>query len=317
MSKRTLRRRLGAWTRPVRHRALFFTAEALRRLICLLPLAWIPAVGRLVGRLAWLAAFGQRRVAEKQLLQTGVARDRCEARRLGRRVLENVAMNAVEWLHSSAWPGSTFLKRVEVRGENLRAAHAEGKGVIVAMGHIGNWEIQMRACHYFLDVNLYGVMAPQRSEILNQWLVTQRERGGDKMISSQSGGLPIIRALRRGGIIGMLGDQDSSRVRGIFVDFFGRPAYTPAGIGMLSHLSGAPIVPACGWRVPGRPDRHVLIFGDPLRPDPALDPEADTLRLTKAYTAWLEARIREHPDQWVWIHRRWKRKKMMKDSAKS
>lgn len=317
MSKRTPRRRLSAWTRPLRHGMLFAAAEALRRLICLLPLAWVAPAGRWFGRMAWLIAFGQRHIAEKQLRETGVACDRSQARRLGRRVFENISMNVVEWLHSTAWPPELFMQRVDVEAETIRRAHAEGKGVIVAMGHIGNWEVQMRACHYFLGLKLYAVMAPQRSERFNDWLVKQRELGGDTMLSSQAGALPIVRALRRGNIVGMLGDQDSKRVRGVFVDFFGRPACTPAGIGMLSHLSGAPIVPACGWRLSDRPDHHHLMFGDPIRPDPALDSQADALRMTQDYTVWLEARIREHPGQWVWMHRRWKRKKLMKDRDES
>lgn len=317
MSKRTLPWRLSAWTRPLRHGALLVSVETLRRLIRLLPLAWVTPVGRWFGRLAWLVAFGQRRIAEKQLLQTGVARDRSEARRLGRCVFESISMNAVEWLHSTVWPSSVFLERVSTETEPVRRLLAEGRGVIVAMGHIGNWEVQMRAFHYHLGKSLYAVMAPQRSELLNGWLVRLREIGGDTMISSQGGALPIIRVLRRNNVVGMLGDQDSVRIRGVFVDFFGRPAYTPAGIGMLSHLSGAPILPACGWRLKENPDRHILMFGDPIRPDPSLDPGADALRLTQAYTAWLEARIRERPDQWVWMHRRWKRKKRMKDSDES
>ncbi len=311
MKKQTLRRRLGAWTRPARHTALLAAAETLRRLVCLLPISWIEPVGRLFGRAGWLVAFGQRRIAERQLIEAGVAGDGAQARRIGRRVFENLAMNAVEWLHSTRWSPARFMERVELDPMDLRRIRAEGRGAIVAMGHIGNWEIQMRATHYYLDLPMYAVMAPQRGQKINDWLVRQRQVGGDVMLSSQAGALPIIRVLRKNNIVGMLGDQDSTRVRGIFVDFFGRPASTPAGIGMLAHLSGAPIVPACGWRV--RSNHHRVVFGEPLRPDPSLDPETDARRLTQAYTAWLEARIRERPEHWVWMHRRWKRKQEMQD----
>ncbi|MCE5230639.1 lysophospholipid acyltransferase family protein [bacterium] len=308
MSKKTLRRRVSGWTRPLRHGLLLAFAESARRLVCLMPLAWIVPVGSWIGRIAWTFSFGARRLAERQLIETGVARDRAGAKRLAREVFESICMNTIEWMHSTRWPEETFRQRVETDLEPLRRVLAEGRGVIVAMGHIGNWEVQMRAVHVILGKTLYAVMAPQRSEVMNNWLVRQREIGGDKMLSSQAGGLPIIRTLRRNNVIGMLGDQDSKRISGIFVDFFGRPAYTPAGIGTLAHISGAPILPACGWRTRENPNHHILIWGDPIRPDPSVDAKTDALRLTQAYTSWLEARIREHPEQWAWVHDRWKRK---------
>jgi lauroyl/myristoyl acyltransferase len=190
----------------------------------------------------------------------------------------------------------------------MKKVRPEGHGVIVVMGHIGNWEVQFRANRIYTGLEQNAVMAPQRSTVMNDWLIRQRTRGGDHMVSSQEGALPIVRLLRRGQIVGMLGDQDSARVRGIFVNFFGRPACTPAGIGLLCHLSKAPILPAAGYRMKDRPDHHVVTWGEPIRPDPSLDAETDMLRITQAYTKWLEDYIREHPEQWVWIHHRWKRK---------
>lgn len=294
----------------MRHGALLAVAEALRRLVCLLPLAWLEPVGRFMGRVFWVVLFGLRRLAERQLLEAGVARDPKEARRIGREVFESLAMNALEWLHSTGWSEKTFRERIEVDPEPMMKLLNEGRGLIVATGHLGNWEILYQGVGRAHGRKQYAVYAPQRNEAFNAWIIRQRERYGDKMISSQDGAIPMIRLLRRNNILGMLGDQDSKRVRGVFVQFFGRPAYTPAGIGLLAHLSGAPILPAAGRRIKGRPDRHEILFGDPIRPDPAVDAEADALRMTQAYTTWLEERIREAPEQWVWIHRRWKR--MMK-----
>ncbi|MEN6624641.1 MAG: lysophospholipid acyltransferase family protein [Candidatus Sumerlaeia bacterium] len=294
-------------TRPLRHGLMLKCAEGFRRLVCLLPLSWLPGLGRMAGRVAWACAVGARRLAEEQMLEAGVARDAAEARRLSRRVFESLAMNALEWMHSTGWPDSLFAERVRMDTEPVRRLLAEGRGLICVTGHIGNWEVMFRAARIYHGFTQYVVMAPQRNDAVNRWLVAQRERGGDKMVSSQDGALPIVRLLRRGEMMGMLGDQDSARVSGIFVNFFGRPAYTPAGIGMLAHMCNTPILPTAGYRTTDD-NRHVLVYGEPIRPDPALDAAADALRLTQAYTAWLEERIREHPEQWVWIHNRWKRK---------
>jgi KDO2-lipid IV(A) lauroyltransferase len=280
--------------------------EACRRVIQALSHKQALALGRLMGRLAWLIGFRARRLAERQLCESGVAANPKTARRDTLRVFENLGMNVVEWMHSLTWSPEDFRRKVQVEGgEITQLAWDNWRGIVFVSAHLGNWELLTGACQAYFAMPIAAVMAEQRNQALNDWIVRQRETQGAKLLSTKSAVLGMMRHLRRGGTLGLIADQDSTRGRGIFVDFFGRPAYTPAGPAHLAHRTGIPILLATITRRPEDPRFHVMHFDNLIQPNPKADEEADILRMTQAFTTLLEERIRANPTQWVWVHNRW------------
>lgn len=300
-------RRLKRLTRPLRYALMPRLLSGFRHLARLMPCAMALRVGRWAGRLAALVDRRGRSRARRQLLQTGIAATPADARRISRQIYENLGMNALEWMHSLDWSAEAFRDLVVLDNmEILEEALTHKDGFIFISAHMGNWEYLPRTFHAYTGRSLAAVMAPPRNEVFTRWLIDMRQAHGHSKIIPSTEALAIVRHLKRGGILALMVDQDSTRSRGIFVDFFGRPAYTPAGPAHLAHRTGRPIVPAIIVRESAWPPRHRVIFAPPIMPDPQLGDEADILRLTQAYTRVLEDWIRAYPEQWVWIHDRWR-----------
>jgi Kdo2-lipid IVA lauroyltransferase/acyltransferase len=196
-----------------------------------------------------------------------------------------------------------FLEKIDVQGwEHVEAAHRAGSGGIFVSGHIGNWELAP-AYGAKRGYTVHVVAKRIYLEALNQKLVEMREKMGVKTIYRDVSMRPMIRCLQRNEFLGIVPDQDVRRIGGIFVDFFGQPAYTPVGPALLALASGAPILMVRDIR---KGHRHLIIFDPPLYADRRAPREEEVKRLVIHFTQRLEEFIREHPDQWVWTHRRWK-----------
>jgi KDO2-lipid IV(A) lauroyltransferase len=188
--------------------------------------------------------------------------------------------------------------------DHMRAALARGKGVLAITGHIGNWELLAASCAAIgLPVDVIG--RRPHNAYLSRLLVAVRARSGVTTIERDSphAGRAILRTLRANRILALLIDQDTRGPR-VFVPFFGRPAATPSGVATLALRTHAPVVAVFIQR--RTEGGHVVRF---LPAFPPADAERDDVQgLTAAYTAAIEDHIREHPDEWVWWHRRWRRR---------
>jgi KDO2-lipid IV(A) lauroyltransferase len=179
---------------------------------------------------------------------------------------------------------------------------AHGKGVLILSGHVGNWELfgfKARRMGYPVHV----IVKEIKGRAVDDMTVRLRERFDIGLIPRQNSYRSCVRALRDNAMIAFMLDQNMIRDEGVFVDFFDRPACTSAGLAHLSALSGIPVVPVFCFREADGSHR--------FRAYPAIDPPAgrdeETIReATQAYTRRIEDAIREHPDQWIWIHRRWR-----------
>ena len=201
-------------------------------------------------------------------------------------------------------------KQALVRIENLdalTAAYEQGKGVLLLTGHFGNWEVatvagiggfpQMRGRFHFV-----------RRALKPDWfdrIVTRRfERAGFGVLPKRGSLDAMLDRLAEGDLIVFAFDQHASPPDGIAVDFFGTPAWTFKSLAIIALATGAPVVPATSWRESG--GRHVLRFEAPIPPvEDASTNEAIRLT-TRAYNAALERLVLRRPEQWYWVHRRWK-----------
>jgi KDO2-lipid IV(A) lauroyltransferase len=191
--------------------------------------------------------------------------------------------------------------------ESLEAALARGRGVLIVTGHFGNFEVATAAglANYpHARGRFYFVRRPFKPRWLDA-LVTRRFRRAGFGILPKRGGLDaILGRLAAGDLVVFPFDQHASRKDGVRVDFFGHPAGTFRSVAILALATGAPVVPASSWREPD--GRHVLRFEDPLEAIEHADAN-EAIRLnTRAYNAALERLILRHPEQWWWVHKRWK-----------
>lgn len=198
-----------------------------------------------------------------------------------------------------------LFRYMEIRGaHHIQAALAEGKGVLALAAHVGNWEL----LPYVAGVVCFSadlVYRPLDFSPLDLFFVRLRTRFGAELIPNAHAMRKILRQLKKGHVIAMLMDQNVDWYEGVFVDFFNHTACTNKGIALLALKTRAPVVPSFMLR-----DRHrfIIEFCEPVplvdTGDRTHDVEANTLRYNQA----IEAVIRRYPDQWFWVHQRWKTK---------
>ena len=147
------------------------------------------------------------------------------------------------------------------------------------------------------------VVRPLDNPYLEKAVSGIRTRYGNFLIDKKNGMREILRTLDRGGLVGILLDQNVSRREGVFVDFFGRPACTNKGLALIARKTGAPVIPAFTRR--SGLSRHDIIVGEEVPLVDTGDRDADIAANTQAYTRIIEDFIRDNPDCWFWMHRRW------------
>jgi KDO2-lipid IV(A) lauroyltransferase len=174
--------------------------------------------------------------------------------------------------------------------------------VIFLTAHLGNWELMAAVCG-MLGYRLFPVARPLDNPWLNRLIDRIRGRHGGMVVSKKAESAPtdLLNALRRGDLVGILLDQNA---RGIFVDFFSRPASTSTGLALIARRSGAPVVPA--FIVREASDRHRILIQPPVDMARSRDLGADVTVNTARCTAVIERMVRAYPEQWLWLHRRWK-----------
>ena len=183
----------------------------------------------------------------------------------------------------------------------VQAALAEGKGALLVTGHYGNWEVAAAAVAA-RGVPISAVVKPQRNRLVNAMVQEARARLGIGTITMRKAAREVPRLLARGGVIGIVADQDA-RSRGVWVPFFGIPASTFRGPAQFALRFDAPVFAAVARRLP---DGRYRVAGDRLPLERTGDADADELRLTAALAAHLEEEIRKDPGQYFWFHKRWK-----------
>ncbi len=278
----------------------------------LFPLWFLRWWGAWAGRAAGVLAIGERRRAIKQLSEAFPDYPRRHHARIASEMFEHLGVCAVEVLKAD-----TVFRRGE--GPALTAeqqvviaeALAEGKGVVLVGGHIGNWELLSHA-YARAGLPLNAIAKPLYDPRLTALADTMRRQFGTKILwrGDASVGKDMLRVFKRGEILGLLIDQDT-RVQGTFVPFFGKLAYTPIAAAALALRFGAPIILSWSNRYPDGYEVHVERYHF----TPTGDGGRDIDELTAQLTAKLEKAIKRYPAQWVWLHKRWKTRPPSDDSA--
>ncbi len=186
--------------------------------------------------------------------------------------------------------------------EHLKKAMQKGKGVIAILAHLGNWEL-LTAFAPMTGMQGTVVYRPLKSRAINRFIIENRNSTGVAFFPLHDALDAVQEALAQGHVIGLLADQNSGHRRGIFVDFFGEKACTGKGPAKLAMSTGAPMIPIFLHR--GK-TKFVLEIHPELPVMNTGNEEADIRYNTQIYTSAIEAVIRQYPEQWFWLHRRWK-----------
>ncbi len=181
---------------------------------------------------------------------------------------------------------------------------AEGRGTIIAGPHLGNWEMAVFA-YSALREPLHYLARPIDNPLIEDMTVALRTRFGNRPINKTDSVATAIQLLRTGHTLGVLPDVNVHPKEGVFVPFFGIPACTTSGVAMLAMRTNAMIVPMCGvWDETAK--KYKVIHGDVIEPARTGDRQQDIIQTTAAFTLAMENLIRAYPEQWLWIHKRWK-----------
>lgn len=188
-------------------------------------------------------------------------------------------------------------------GEFALDVYLEGRGGILVSGHLGNWELLGHAIEY-LGLRSEVMVRPLDNPLIDRYILGLRAPGGARTILKRGSGARVEELLAKGGFLSLLVDQDAG-TKGAFVPFMGRLASTWRSPALLSMMTGAPVVPGCCVRV-GKGLEFKVLVGEPVYPRDTADVSSETLRITQGFTRQLEGWVREYPEQYLWLHRRWK-----------
>ena len=187
---------------------------------------------------------------------------------------------------------------------SLYDAQKNGRGVLITTGHLGNWELLVLGFAALYEPISY-LARPLDNPMLDAMLNDRRTAFGNTPISKTNSAMLAAKILREGGILGILADVNAHPREGVFVPFFGVPACTSSGAALLAIRSNALIFPTfCVWEK--EKQRYRFVHGPVIKPASTGNRKQDIIDTTAAYTAEIEKLIRQFPDQWMWIHKRWK-----------
>ena len=258
-----------------------------------------------LAQVVYLLHFRLRQVGMRNLAMVFPEKSEAERTRILRGVFSSLGRQLAELCQFPKYTAENVDEVVVYDGlENYEQAHARGKGVLFLTAHFGAWELSAFA-HSLHGHWLHIVMRPMDNEFLDRWLQRYRTMHGNKTVAKDDFVRGLLAAMRAGETVGILMDTNMTPPQGIFVDFFGIPACTASGLARIALRTDAAVVPGFTIWDPAR-QKYRLRF-DPAR---ALirtgDLEADIAANTQLFTKVIEDYVRRYPDQWLWVHRRWK-----------
>ncbi|MBI2058835.1 MAG: lysophospholipid acyltransferase family protein [Nitrospirae bacterium] len=272
----------------------------------LLPLAVSRSLGAALARALFGIVPYRVNMIERHLGQ--VISGRVESRLMRRRVLSGVGHTLAEYAHLPRIRSDNLEQYIRFENEHHYAeAIRAGKGVIGFSGHFACWE--WVACHTlrYPTMNVGVIVRPIKNPYVDRYVNSLRRSKGLQVFDMRDSFKPMLGHLRNGGHVAFWIDQNCLRGEGIFVDFLGRPACTFKGFSLLSLRSGSPLMPLFALRDPSD-GRMIIRYEPPIFPSREGGLDRATHDLTQRCTAVIERFVRQYPEQWFWLHNRWKTK---------
>lgn len=288
----------------VSHWIEFGVFQLVAFFVKLLPLSGARWLGRTLGRFVFSVVGYRRDVTLNNLRRAFPEKTETDLKRIARGAFENAGTSLLELVWFPKMTREDVLSQVRFdQPEVLKRAHEKGKGVLVLTAHFGNWEMLGQALLVSFGIPLSGIAKTQSNRLIDRSVNCRRRQFGCKVIPMETSLRDVLKALRSGELVAIVADQAAPK-ENVPVEFFGTMVPTHQGPSVFSLKTGAPLVAVFTVRAPdGSYDAHIIEV-----PSAGLkaDSEADVVELTRRHVKITEQIIREHPDHWLWMHKRWK-----------
>ncbi len=288
---------------------IYLLVKGFSVFINFLPEGFALWLGRQLGRLIFYLDRGHRKVALENLQTAlGEEKPKRELGTIAKRAFQNLGMMAIEFFRIPKLETEDFKKKVSVEGleEALRLLEKK-KGVLLLIGHFGNWELMGLMSKVIGNPIMVIAKPMKKNRWVDEWITKIRNAAGLEVISNVNASRKVMKALSQNRVVGILIDQRAKRSEGIWADFFGKKAPTTPGLAILAMKTGAPVLPV--FMVRNGFQNHRLLIKKPLELIRTGHLKKDVEANTQLFNDTLESMIRQYPDQWFWVHRRWERKK--------
>jgi KDO2-lipid IV(A) lauroyltransferase len=274
-----------------------------------LPFTLAFRLGQGIGLLLYLVDFPHRRVGMKNLRLAFPEKSEAERRAILRESMRNLGRLIAEFCHLHTLTKDNISERVRLA--NPEQWHAlvsqfQSTGALILTGHFGNWEL-LACAHALYGFPVHIIHRRLRNPLIDDVIVQERALCGNKVIRKTTAGIEVFRAIKQKAIVVAAVDQNASGRMGVFVPFFSHLASTTSGLAGLALVSGVPVIPAVLVREHGS-WRHRIEILPPVEPVHTGNQETDLREMTAKFTAVFEQFVRQYPDHWLWIHKRWKRR---------
>ena len=298
----------------MRRRIEALAFEATLAAAGVLPRRAMLGLGVLAGDAGYLLDRRHRRIALDNLRHAyGDNLHPAQARRLLRDCWRHFGRISLDTIACSRYGHGRLRALVRIEGlEHVRNAYATGRGALVFSAHFGHWELTALMQGYE-GLPLALVTRPLDNPHLERALARVRGRSGNRIVHKRNAVREILRALREGLGVAIVIDKDARR-DGVFVPFFGRPASTTRTLALVARRTGADVIPTFSYPAPD--GTYTIVYEPPVPFSVSDDREADVRRLTERCTAIIETRVRERPELWLWMHRRWKTRPPVADTLR-
>ena len=289
----------------MRRRLEFVLVWAAVKLLSLPPRSIARSMGSFVGRLALLLTPRLAGVGDLNLRLAFPQKSAAERQQILRQLYRNLGWLLAEFCQMPRYTPETTRSFIRYEGlQHYLAARDEGKGVLILTGHLGAWELSS-FYHSLMGYPMSIVIRRLDNPLVDSLVNHIRCLHGNQVLHKDDFARGLLASMRRGETVGILMDTNMTPPQGSFVDFFGHSACTGSGLARIAMKTGARVLPGfLLWQEATR--QYVLRFGAPLCLAASGDVEADVLANTALFTKVIEDYIRQYPDQWLWVHRRWK-----------
>ena len=287
-----------------KHSFYYLLALVISQIVLLFPRKFALNLGVFLGDLMFFLSRKERARAVRNLsIAFGTEKSPREILDICRKCFRNLGKGLMEFLQLPKLTPENLSKLVTFDGRNnVDETLKKGKGAIILTAHLGNWELSgasFSLCGYKSNT----IVRPVKLQKLDEWVNRRREGTGLKCIGRGASIKSALQCLKRNEVLGILADIDT-KADGVFVDFFGKPAYTPRGPVSIALKTGCDLLP--GVIIRQRDNTHRLIVEKPIELKITGDTEEDVRYNTAVFTKIIESYVRKYPEQWIWIHDRWK-----------
>ena len=266
----------------------------------------IASIGRVLGILVFFITLRHRRIVRRNLKFVYPEWPPERVKKISKRIFQNLGITFLEICQMVCFSSDDILDKVKIRGqEHLLNAMHNNKGVIFISAHLGNWEIVPLFCPLYFKMPITVVARQILNKIINQWIHELRTRFGSRVIYKDVALPEMTRTLRQGKILAILIDQGTKSSLGVKIKFFNKFVTATPAAALLAMRCNSPVLPSfCTRNADGA---FTIAIEPPLVLERTGDLGADLRTNTQIMTDAIEKMVRKYPEQWFWVHKRWRK----------